>query len=143
VPVLQEPSVSLEGVKIRSVSLKSLGLDVAIRVQNQNPVGITLGEIPFVVLIKDKERVLEVANGNAGTITVQARDSTAINVPVTSENAAIIRAAAGFVAGGRLEVTIKGTAVVDALVTSLPVPFEKTVVVTAAGIAGAVVKKER
>lgn len=142
-PILHEPAISLEGVKIRSVSLSSLDLDVAIRVQNPNPVGITLREILFVVLIHDGEHRPEIANGRTGTIRVKARDSMEINVPVTSKNAAMIRAAAGFVARGRLEVTVKGTVVVDALVTGLPVPFDKTVTVTAAEVADAFTKKKK
>ncbi|WAC05105.1 MAG: LEA type 2 family protein [Methanoregula sp.] len=140
-PILHEPSISLEGVKVRAARLSSVDLDVAILVQNKNPVGITLREIPFVVLVRDGERQTEIADGNTGAIKVKARDSTAISVPLTSKNSAIVRAAAGFVAGRGLEVTVKGTAVVDALVTGLSVPFEKTVALTAAGVAGALTKK--
>ena len=41
-PILHEPVVTLEDVKLRSLTLSSLELDVAIRVQNANPLGVTL-----------------------------------------------------------------------------------------------------
>ena len=137
-PILHEPVISLERVKIRSVSLSSLDLDVTIRVQNPNPVGVNLKEIPFLVLIRQGDCLQEIANGNTGNVLIPARDSTILIVPVTSRNSAILRALAAFVARGGIEVTIKGTAVVDAVITGWSVPFEKTVTVTAAEVADAV-----
>jgi LEA14-like dessication related protein len=137
-PILHEPVISLERVKIRSVTLLSLDLDVAIRVQNPNPVGVNLKEIPFLVLIRHGDCFKEIANGNTGNLSIPARDSTILIVPVTSRNSAILRALAAFVARGGIEVTIKGTAVVDAVITGWSVPFEKTVTVTAAEVADAI-----
>jgi LEA14-like dessication related protein len=137
-PILHEPAISLEGVKICSLSLSSLCLDVAIRVQNPNPVGMTLREIPFIVLISDGGRQQEIANGNTGNISIPARDGTVLTVPVTSHNKVILRALAAFVAKGGIEVTIKGAAIVDAVITGWSVPFEKTVTVTAAQVMDAV-----
>jgi LEA14-like dessication related protein len=140
-PLLHEPVISLEGVKIRALSLSNLDLDILIRVENKNPVGVTLREIPFIVMIREGERQQEIANGNTGSIRIPARDSTVISVPVTSHNAALIRAMVAFFARGKLEVTIKGTAVVDAVVTGWPVLFEKTVAITAEQVADAVAGK--
>ena len=137
-PILHEPVISLERVKIRSVSLSSLDLDVTIRVQNPNPVGVNLKEIPFLVLIRQGDCLQEIANGNTGNVSIPARDSTTLTVPVTSRNSAILRALAAFVARGGIEVTIKGNAVVDAVIIGWSVPFEKTVTVTAAEVADAV-----
>jgi LEA14-like dessication related protein len=137
-PILHEPVISLERVKIRSVTLSSLDLDVAIRVQNPNPVGVNLKEIPFLVLIRQGDCLQEIANGNTGNVSIPARDSTILIVPVTSRNTAILRALAAFVARGGIEVTIKGNAVVDAVITGWSVPFEKTVTVTAAEVADAI-----
>jgi LEA14-like dessication related protein len=137
-PILHEPAISLEGVKIRALSLSNLDLDVTIQVENKNPVGVTLREIPFLVLIRDGERQQEIANGNARDVTIPARNSTVLTVPITSHNTAIIRALAAFVTKGGVEVTIKGAAVVNAVVTGWSVPFEKTVKVTAGDLAGVV-----
>jgi LEA14-like dessication related protein len=136
-PLLREPSVTLEGVKIRAVTLSSLVLDVAIRVQNPNPVGVTLREIPFLVLIRDDGCQQEIASGNAGNVSIPARGDTILPVPVTSRNSAILSALASFVAKGEIGVTIKGNAVIDAVITGWSMPFEKTVSVTMEKVAGA------
>jgi LEA14-like dessication related protein len=129
-PILQEPSITLDGAKIRSVSLSTLSLDVAIRVQNPNPLGLTVREIPFVILNGDGKDRQEIAKGNTGTISIPARGGTLIPVPVVSHNKALIRALVALVTGGDVPVTIRGTAVIDCVVTHWSVPFEKTVTVT-------------
>jgi LEA14-like dessication related protein len=136
-PILHEPAISLEGAKIRSLSLANLGLNVTIRVENKNPVGVTLKEIPFIVLINDGGRQQEIANGNTGNVAIPAQSCTQLAVPVTMRNEAIIGAMGGLVANGRIGVTIKGAAVVDAVITTWSVPFEKTVAVTMEEVAGA------
>jgi LEA14-like dessication related protein len=136
-PILHEPKIRLEGVRIRSATLTSLNLDVVIRVENKNPVGATLREIPFIILLRDGGGMQEIANGNTGNISIPANNSTKVTVPVTSHNAAILKALATFVAKGGIDVTIKGNAVVDAVVTGWSVPFEKTVTVTMDQVAGA------
>jgi len=137
-PILQEPSVTLEGVRIRTVSRSSLDLDVTIRVQNPNPIGVTLREIPFLLLIRERDGMQEVANGNTGAISIPARDSKVLAVPVSSRNADLVIAVAAFLATGEIEVTIKGNAVVDAVLTVWSVPFEKQMTVTMEQVAEAV-----
>ncbi len=136
-PILQEPSVTLEGVKIRAVSRTSIDLDVTIRVQNPNPVGVTLREIPFLLMIRDGENLLEIANGNTGTVSIPARDSPVLTVAVTSRSNDLVVALAAFVSRGKVEVTIRGVALVDAVITCWSVPFEKTMIVTMEQVAEA------
>jgi LEA14-like dessication related protein len=116
---------------------------VAIRVQNPNPVGVNLKEIPFLVLIRHGDCFQEIANGNTGNVSIPARDSTILTVPVISRNSVILRALAAFVARGGIEVMIKGNAVVDAFVTGWSVPFEKTVKVTAGDVVNAFATKNQ
>ncbi|OPY37517.1 MAG: Late embryogenesis abundant protein [Methanoregula sp. PtaU1.Bin051] len=139
-PILQEPAVTLEGVKIRSVSRDSLGLDVTIRVQNPNPVGVTLKEIPFLLMIREGENLLEIANGNTGTVSIPAGDSPVLTVPVSSRSNDLVVALAAFVTRGELEVTIRGVALVDAVIVCWSVPFEKTMTVTMQQVAEALGK---
>jgi len=141
-PILQEPAVTLEGIKVRAISLASIDLDVMIKMNNPNPIGVTLRELHFVTLCGTGGHEQEIADGNTGCIRIPARDSTLITVPVTSHNKALIRAIAAFVVRGRIHVTIQGTAVIDCVVTHWSVPFEKTLTVTARDIAGAVAGKK-
>jgi len=134
-PVLHEPVVTLEDVKLRALSISSLELDVAIRVQNPNPLGVTLRELPFKVLCCDTDTTRQIADGNTGRVTIAAKDSTLLHVPVRSENAILIGALAAFVTRGNVQVTIKGTAIIDCLLFGWSVPFTKTVPVTMAQVA--------
>lgn len=135
--ILHEPAISLEGVKLRALSLSDLDLDVTIRVENLNPIGVTLREIPFIIILRDGERQQEIANGNTGNVAIPAKSCTRVMVPVTTRNAALVGAMAALVARGGIEATIKGAAVVDAVVTCWSVPFEKTLTVTMEQVADA------
>jgi LEA14-like dessication related protein len=135
-PLLHEPEVSPEDVRLRSLSLSSLELDVAIRVKNRNPVGVTVQEVPFCVLCRDCVAVRQIATGNTGRLTIPANDSTLITVTVRSDNAILLAALAALATQGSVQVTIQGTAVIDAVLFTWSVPFEKTVTVTVKEVAG-------
>jgi LEA14-like dessication related protein len=135
-PLLHEPEVSLEDVRLRSLSISSLELDVAIRVGNKNLVGVTLKELPFSVLCSSTKGDQELAHGNTGRVQIAARGDTLLHVPVRSKNAALIGALATFFTKGEVQVTIKGTATIDAVLFSWSIPFAKTMPVTMEQVAG-------
>lgn len=137
-PLLRDPVVTLEDVRLRRISLTSLDLDVAIRVDNPNPLGITIRELPFTVRCSAGKDDTELANGNTGRAAIAASGNTLLSVPVTSRNASLVAALATFIVKGGVNVTIRGTAVIDALLFSWSIPFEKTVPVTMEQVAGSV-----
>jgi LEA14-like dessication related protein len=65
-PVFCDPVVTLEDVRLRHFSLSSLYLVVIIRVENPNPLGITLRELPFTVLCSSGHTYQQLACGNTG-----------------------------------------------------------------------------
>jgi len=142
-PVLHEPVVTLEDVRLRTLSISSLELDVAIRVENNNPLGVTLRELPFTVLCQDADRTREIARGNTGKVQIAAKDSTLLHVPVTSENTILIGALAAFVTRGKVQVTIRGTAIIDCILFGWSVPFTKTIPVTMEQVADAVAGQKK
>lgn len=129
-PLLHEPEVTLEGIQLGALSVSSLELDVAIRVKNSNPFGVTLQELPFRVLCKDCETTRLVATGNTGRVTIPAKDSTLLTVPVKSDNAILLAALAALASQGNVTVTIKGTAVIDCILFHWSIPFSKDLPVT-------------
>ena len=135
-PLLRDPVIAIEEVWLRKISLSSLDLEVMIRVENPNPLGITLHELPFSVICSAGHSGHELATGNTGRVQIAARGSTLLRVPVVSHNDALIAALATFVMNGGVNVTIRGTAVIDALLFSWSVPFEKTMPVTMEKVAG-------
>ena len=134
-PILREPVVTLDDVSVRSVSLSSLNLDVAIRVQNPNLFGVTLRELPFKVLCRDADTIRQVGAGNTGRVKIAAKSGTLLHVPVKSDNAILIGALAAFVCQGSVQVTIKGRAVIDCILFNWTIPFSKTIPVTVAQVA--------
>ena len=135
-PLLNDPVVTLEEVWLRKISLSSIDLEVVIRVENNNPLGISLRELPFTVMCSAGHTGHELATGNTGQVSIAARNSTLIKVPVVSHNDALIGALATFVMKGGVNVTIRGTAVIDAILLHWAVPFEKTMPVTMEQVAG-------
>jgi LEA14-like dessication related protein len=128
--LLQDPVVTLEDVRVLAFSLSSLNLEVMIRVENPNPLGITLRELPFTVLCSAGSHDQEIATGNTGRVKISAQGSTLLRIPVTSKNAALAGALAAFLTRGGVQVTIRGTAVIDAVLFNWSIPFSKTVPVT-------------
>jgi LEA14-like dessication related protein len=142
-PIMSDPVITLEGVSLRNVSLSTLDLEVTIRVENKNPVGVTLEECPFTVLCKKEGSNRRIATGNTGSAKIPARSVTVLNVPVTSHNAALAGALVSFVTKGSIEVTIEGNAVVKFLMITKTFPFARTVPVTVAQVAGIVTGQKK
>jgi len=141
-PVLHEPVVTLEDVRVSSFTLSSLELEAMIRMENPNPLGITLRQLPFIVMCSAGNRNQEIAAGNTGRIRIPAHGSTVLRIPITSQNAALIRALATFVTRGSMQVTIQGTAIIDCLLFGWSIPFSKTLPVTMAEVVDAVAGKD-
>jgi LEA14-like dessication related protein len=133
--VLRDPVVTLENFRLRKFSLSSLDLEVQIRVENPNPLGITLRELPFTVMCSAGNTDQQLASGNTGRVKIAGNGSTVLCIPVTSQNAALIGALATFVTKGGIQVTIRGTATIDAFLFGWSVPFEKTLPVTMGQVA--------
>lgn len=129
-PLLRDPVVTLEDIRLLKISLSSLELDVKVRVDNPNPLGITLRKLPFTVLYASGDTLQELAAGDTGTVKIAANGSTVLQIPIASENAALVSAFAAFATGGGLQITVRGKALVDAIIFSWSVPFEKTLPVT-------------
>ncbi|MDP3564246.1 MAG: LEA type 2 family protein [Methanoregula sp.] len=141
-PVLSDPVVSLEDVRVRAFSLSSLDLEVLIRVENPNPLGITLRQLPFTIQYRQGDKQTEIASGDPGRTKISAKGSTVLHIPITSRNAALLGALASFLTRGSLQVTIQGTATIDALLFGWSIPFSKTLPVTMEQVADAVAGKD-
>jgi len=137
-PYLKDPVVTLDDVRVRAISLSSLNLEVTIRVENPNSLGITLRQLPFTVMCSSGNREQEIACGNTGRVKIAARGSTVLRIPTTSQNTAIIGALATFFTRGGVQVTIQGTATIDAVLFGWSIPFKKTLPVMMEQVAEAV-----
>jgi LEA14-like dessication related protein len=141
--VLHDPVVTLEGVALKNLSFSTLDLGVSIRVENPNPVGATLESCLFTVSHRDAGTSQVIATGDTGSAKIPANAATVLPVSVTSHNAALLGALAAFVAGGKLDLTIEGTAKLKFLTIPKQVPFSKTIPVTVGEIADIVTGQKK
>jgi len=141
--VLSDPVVTLDGVRLESVSLSSVVLAVTIRVENKNPVGATLESCPFSVSCEQGGKNEVIATGETGSAKIPGNSVTVVPARVTSKNAALLGALAGLVLGGTIEVTITGKAKIKFLMIPKEVPFSRTVPVTRGEIVDMVTGQEK
>jgi len=141
--VLSDPVVTLDGVRLESVSLSSVVLAVTIRVENKNPVGATLESCPFSVSCEQGGKSEVIATGETGSAKIPGNSITDLPVRVTSKNAALLGALAGLVLGGTIGVTITGKAKIKFLMIPKEVPFSRTVPVTRGEIVDMVTGQEK
>jgi LEA14-like dessication related protein len=139
---LNEPIVSIKGVKIRALHLLSIDFDVILRIENPNPFGATVRELPFTVFFRSGNDEKEIASGQTIKIDIPASDSIEITVPLTSHDLAIFEGIVSLIKKGNIQLVIKGTAMIDHIIGwSLPVTEE--IEITEHEIAEAVLRKIR
>lgn len=139
---LNEPLVTIKGVKIRGLHLSSIDFDVILRIENPNPFGATVRELPFTVFFRNGNQEKEIASGETVKMDIPASGSINITVPLTSHDLALFEGLMSLIKKGNIQLEIKGTAVIDHIVGwSLPVTEE--IEITEKEIAEAVLRKIR
>jgi LEA14-like dessication related protein len=129
-------------VKIQALHLSSIDFDVILRIENPNPFGATVRELPFTVFFRSGNREKEIASGETIQMDIPASGSIEITVPLTSHDLALFEGMVSLIKKGNIQLEIKGSAVIDHIVGwSLPVTEE--IEITEHEIAEAVLKKIR
>ena len=122
---LYEPVVTIKGVKIRSLHLSSVDFDVILRIENPNPFGATVKELPFIVFFRRGTQEKEIASGQTINMDIPAHDSIEITVPLTSHDLALFEGMVSLIKEGKILLEIRGTAMIDHIIGwSLPVREE-------------------
>jgi LEA14-like dessication related protein len=139
---LYEPVVTIKGVKIRSLHLSSVDFDVILRIENPNPFGATVKELPFIVFFRRGTQEKEIASGQTINMDIPAHDSIEITVPLTSHDLALFEGMVSLIKEGKILLEIRGTAMIDHIIGwSLPVREE--IEITEHEIAEEVLRKIR
>jgi LEA14-like dessication related protein len=119
---LNEPVISLKGVKIRALHLSSIDFDVTLKIENPNPFGATVRELPFTVFFRSGNQEKEIASGAAVKMDIPASDSIEITVPLISHDLALFEGMVSLIKKGNIQLSVRGTAVIDHIIGwSLPV----------------------
>ena len=139
---LNEPLVTIEGVKIRGFHLSSIDFDVILRIENPNPFGATVREFPFTVFFRSGNQEKEIASGETVKMDIPARNSIEITVPLTSHDLALFEGLLSLIRKGNIQLKIQGTAVIDHII-GWSLPVTEDIEITEHEIAEAVLRKIR
>ncbi len=126
---LREPTVTMTSITLEGISLSTISVITTIRVDNPNPVGITLANLDFDLFYEtgDGERYL--GHGRRENLVIPANSTSTFDIPVGIDTARAIEAAGALLREGSLTMIARGTAAVDLKVTTVKIPFEKRKVV--------------
>jgi LEA14-like dessication related protein len=139
---LNVPIVTIKGVKIRALHLSSIDFDVILRIENPNPFGATVRELPFTVFFRNGNQEKEIASGQTIKMDIPASDTIEITVPLTSHDLALFEGFVSLIKKRNIQLKIQGTAVIDHIIGwSLPVTEE--IEITEHEITEAVLRKIR
>jgi len=139
---VNEPVVTVEGVKIRALHLSSIDFDVMLRIANPNLFGATVRELPFTVFFRYGSQEKDIARGETVKMDIPASGSIDITVPLTSHDLALIEGMVSLIKKGNIQLKINGTAVIDHLI-GWSVPITEDIEITEHEIAEVVLAKIR
>ncbi len=111
------PRFALDGLRVRSVSLSTVALDVRLRVQNPNAFPVPGGELDYALALGGTS----VARAQGASVRpVPAGGSAVVEIPVRIDVASAGRVAADLARGGDVQVELTG----EAQVAGLPLPLD-------------------
>jgi LEA14-like dessication related protein len=110
------PTFALDGVSVRSLGLREVGIDVRLRVHNPNAFALPLGSVDYALAISGAP-VARVEGAELAGVAGNA--SAVVAIPVRVEVGAAGRAAAELARGGEVQVDLTGRAVVGGIALPL------------------------
>ena len=134
---LQEPTLTVEDVAVRGISLSHLNLDVRIRITNPNILGVVVREVSFqLTLPREGDSPIPLAKGTMGEVKIPRKGSTDVAVPVSTSNTGLLSVILNLLGKGGAPVSITGVAKIDAGITTWSFPFTREMTITPAMITG-------
>lgn len=120
----QNPVVNLRDVKVQGLGISGGQLEVQLSVYNPNQYRLDASRLTYRVFVADSTSV---ATGAVDTrTTVQAGDSTVVNIPVSFTYAGIGAAATQLLRTGSVNYRVTGDVTVASVVGNFTVPYSAT-----------------
>lgn len=105
--VVKAPKVMLEDVKISSMRMNGLNLEIILGVQNPNGIDFDVKNLIYTLDINEKE----VTSGKMiGSVLVKAKEKTLVSVPLTLKFSDILSSALMFLKQEGMPYRVKGSA---------------------------------
>ncbi|WOF16565.1 LEA type 2 family protein [Methanoplanus sp. FWC-SCC4] len=121
------PDISLISIEISGISTDKTDLNMEILIDNKNPIGGTIDDLSFDILMNDNGRMKHVAHGEKNSISIQAKENKDVMIPVEIYHKSLIPLALKTVLDENIEITIRGQAYYRFLIWKIHVPFEKKI----------------
>ena len=120
----QNPVVNLRDVKVQGIGMSGGQLEVQLSVYNPNAYRLDASRLTYRLFVGDS---VGLANGAVETrATVQAGDSTLVNVPVSFTFSGLGAAARQLLATGSVNYRVAGDVTVGSVVGNFTVPYSAT-----------------
>lgn len=127
--LLKNPVISVEKVSLSSLSLQDLGLDVTLSITNPNAFGITLKSLSFDIYYQQEGVWTFLSHGDQTSIPISPGENH-VTIPVTVNNAELLRSLLGLLMKGEMPIQIKGTASPDLFGLAPKIPFTHSTTIT-------------
>lgn len=127
VPPIEEPTVTVSGIGIENVTLRSTDLLLRLIVDNPNPIGATLARVSFDIHFLEGGQAVYLAHGEQEDIEIRPAGETSVTVPVTVDNPPLVRAVLHGLQDGAIILQVNGSATLDYGIATFDVPFNRTV----------------
>ncbi|WP_317063937.1 LEA type 2 family protein [Methanoculleus caldifontis] len=124
---IKEPTVTVDGIGIERVTLGRTDLSLRLVVDNPNPIGATMARVSFDIYFLEGGRAVYLAHGEQEEIEIQPNGKTSVTIPVTADNAPLVRAFLRGLQDGAIVLRANGSATLDYGIATFEVPFNRTV----------------
>lgn len=121
-----KPRVEVSGARLRSISPTSMLVEAQATVDNPNPIGAHIESVTYDIFFRRGEVWVVLGRGEKRDFQIRPQGSTALELPVTVDNLALVQALATALAqGGVVPIKISGTVRVKVGPTAFTIPFEQ------------------
>ena len=126
--LVKDPVITLNHVAVTSVSLREIGLNVTLNVDNPNPAGITLKALVFDVYYQNGNNWILISHGSGSRMEIRP-GMNEVTVPVSVRTAGLPGAGLGAIMQGEITLQVRGNASPDFFLFSPQIPFNQTVTI--------------
>lgn len=126
--LVKDPVITLNQIAVTSVSVREIGLNVTLNVDNPNPAGITLKALAFDVYYRNGNEWVPISHGSGTRMKIKPGMSV-VTIPVTIKTTELPGAGLGALMHGEITLQVRGNATPDFLLFSPQIPFNQTVTI--------------
>jgi LEA14-like dessication related protein len=126
--LVKDPVITLNHIAVTSVSVREIGLNVTLNVDNPNPAGITLKALAFDVYYRNGSEWVPIGHGSGSRMEIKP-GMNEVTIPVTVKTTELPGAGLGALMLGEITLQVRGNATPEFVLISPQIPFNQTVTI--------------